>query len=98
MAITERNSQSLPGALVSNAQSRAPIVEHMIETITQPLQQHRDIEHMIETITQPLRKHRGIEAFCDQVIDIEMQLRNGLLQTPRDVEVSLLLSGKVSTQ
>lgn len=77
----ERNSQCLPGALVLNAQSRAPIVDHMIETITQPLQ-----------------KHRGIEAFCDQVIDIEMQLLNGLLQTPRDVEVSLLLSGKVSTQ
>ena len=53
---------------------------------------------MIVTITQPLRKHRGLEAFRDQVIDIENQLRNGLLQDPRDVEVLLLLSGKVSTQ
>ena len=53
---------------------------------------------MIVTITEPLRKHRGIEAFRDQVIDIENQLRNGLLQNLRDVEVSLLLSGKVRTQ
>ena len=98
MAIIERNSHSLAGAMVSNAQNRAPIVEHMIETITQPLQQNRNIEHMIVTITQPLRKHRGIEAFRDQVIDIENQVRNGLLQNPRDIEVSLLLSGKVSTQ
>lgn len=81
VAIIERNSQFLPGAMVSNAQNRAPIVEHMIMTIT-----------------QPLRKHRGLEAFRDQVIDIENQLRNGLLQDPRDVEVLLLLSGKVSTQ
>lgn len=81
MAIIERNSQSLSGALISNAQNRAPMVEHMIETIT-----------------QPLRKHKGIEAFCDQVNDIEMQLRNGLLQNGRDVEVSLLLGGKASAQ
>ena len=53
---------------------------------------------MIVTITKPLRKHRGIEAFRGQVIDIENQLRNGLLQNPRDVEVLLLLSGKVSTE
>ena len=81
VAIIERNSQFLSGAMVSNAQNRAPIVEHMIVTIT-----------------EPLRNHRGIEAFREQVIDIENQLRNGLLQNPRDVEVSLLLSGKVSTQ
>ena len=67
--------------MLSNAQNRAYIVEHLIETIT-----------------QPLRRHRGIEAFRDQVIDIENQLRNGLLQDARDVEVLLLLSGKVSTQ
>ena len=67
--------------MVSNAQNRSCIVEHLIETITQPLQ-----------------KHRGIEAFLDQVIDIENQLGNGLLQNSRDVEVLLLLSGKVSTQ
>ena len=79
--IIERNSQPLAGALVSNAQNSAP-----------------NVEHMIESITEPLRQHRGIEAFRDQVIDIEMQIRNGLLQNPREVEVVLILSGKVSTQ
>ncbi len=79
--IIERNSHSLPGAMVSNAQNSAP-----------------NVEHMIESITRPLRQHRGIEAFRDQVIDIEMQLRNGLLRNSREVEVVLILSGKVSTQ
>ena len=78
--IMERNAHFLPGALISNAQGREPIVEHMINAIIYPLQQQR-----------------GIEALRDQVSDAEAQLHNGLLRNPREVEVVLISSGKVST-
>lgn len=78
--IMERNAHFLPGALISNAQGREPIVEHMINAIIHPLQQQR-----------------GIEALRDQVSDAEAQLHNGLLRNPREVEVVLISSGKVST-
>ena len=78
--IIERNARFLPGALISNAQGREPIVEHMINTIIHPLQQQR-----------------GIEALREQMSDAEAQLHNGLLRNPREVEVVLISSGKVST-
>jgi hypothetical protein len=78
--IKERNNHFLPGALISNAQAREPLVEHMINAIIHPLQQQR-----------------GIEAFRDQVSEAEAQLHNGLLRSPREVEVVLISNGKVST-
>ena len=51
---------------------------------------------MIRTITQPLQQDRGIEALHEIVVDAESQIGRGLLLKPREVEVTLLSSAKVS--
>ena len=57
-----------------------------------------EILHMIKTITRPLLQRRGIEALRRIVIDTEFQIDRGLLQNTREVEVTLLTSGRVSFQ
>jgi membrane-associated PAP2 superfamily phosphatase len=65
-------------------------------------QQHAPYEHaphteeMIHKITKPLQAYIGIEALHGCIIDVESQLRNGLLRCTREVEVFLLSSGRVS--
>lgn len=55
------------------------------------------VQHMIKNITQPLQQERGIEALRRIVIDSEYQIDRGLLQNPREVEVTLITSGRVSS-
>ena len=55
-----------------------------------------DIQDMIETIIEPLKCKAGIEAFHENVVAAEFQLRAGLLRYPREVEVTLKSSGRVS--
>lgn len=50
---------------------------------------------LIQTITVPLREQRGIEAFQDKVIAAEYLLRSGMVTTPRDLEITLIQSGRV---
>ena len=54
-------------------------------------------QHMITTITRPLQQERGIEALQGIVIDAESQIERGLLHEPREVEVTLHSSARVSS-
>ena len=56
-----------------------------------------EIKHMINYITLPLQRERGIEALRRIVIDTELGIANGLLQTTREVEVTLNTSGRVGS-
>ena len=56
------------------------------------------IKDIVTNITMPLRMSRGIEALHDHVVDTEFQLRSGLLRSAREVEVALILGGRVSTR
>ena len=58
----------------------------------------REIQHMIKTITRPLLQRRGMEALRRIVIDTEFLIDRGLLQNTREVEVTLLTSGRVISQ
>ena len=58
----------------------------------------REIQHMIKTITRPLLQRRGMEALRRIVIDTELLVDRGFLQNTREVEVTLLTSGRVSCQ
>ncbi len=51
---------------------------------------------MMMYITQPLLQRRGIEALRRIVIDTEFLIDRGLLYNPREVEVTLKTSGRVS--
>ena len=53
---------------------------------------------MIEHITQPLQHKRGMEALRRVVIDTELQIDLGKLQSPREVEVTLITSGRVGSR
>ncbi|CAD6581839.1 MAG: hypothetical protein ASARMPREDX12_000682 [Alectoria sarmentosa] len=53
-----------------------------------------EIKHMINYITRPLQRERGIEALRRIVIDTELGIAKGLLQTTREVEVTLNTSGR----
>ena len=53
---------------------------------------------MIEHITRPLQHERGMEALRRVVIDTELQIDLGKLQTPREVEVTLITSGRVGSR
>ena len=55
----------------------------------------RDGEHMIHHITGPLQQERGIEALGRIVTDTEWLIDRGLLQTTREVEVTLKSNGRV---
>ena len=52
---------------------------------------------MIKNIIQPLQLERGVEALLEIVTDTERELRRGSLQSTREVEVTLLTSGRVSS-
>ena len=52
---------------------------------------------MIEHIIRPLQHRRGMEALRRVVIDIELDIDLGKLQDPREVEVALLTSARVSS-
>ena len=53
---------------------------------------------MIEHITRPLQHERGMEALRRVVIDTELQIDLGRLQNPREVEVTLITSGRVGSR
>lgn len=53
---------------------------------------------MIKNITRPLLQERGIEALQRIVIDTEYQIHCGLLQNTREVEITLITSGRVSSK
>ena len=57
-----------------------------------------DLQHMIKNITQPLQLKSGVEALLGVVIDTERELYRGSLQSPREVEVTLLASGRVGSK
>ena len=52
---------------------------------------------MINNITRPLQQKPGIEALRRIVIDTELLIDRGFLQTTREVEITLLTSGRVSS-
>lgn len=53
---------------------------------------------MVRQVTDPLRKERGIEAFRHNMVDAEFKLRSGLLRNPRELEIALLSSSRVSSK
>ena len=56
-----------------------------------------ETQHMIKHITQPLQHKRGLEALRRIVTDTEYQMDLGKLRNPREVEVTLITSGKVGS-
>ena len=54
-------------------------------------------EAMLKTIIHPLERWAGIEAFQDTIKFTTSELSNGSLLNPREVEVSLISNGKVSS-
>ena len=57
-----------------------------------------NIEEMLKTIIHPLQSCDGIEALRGSIELTATELRNGSLRSIREVEVSLISNGKVSTQ
>lgn len=57
-----------------------------------------EIEHMTKHITHPLQEEPCIEAFRRIVIDTEFLIAKGWLQNPREVEVTLKTSARVSSK
>lgn len=55
------------------------------------------IGEVMRTIIHPLRDCDGIEALHDTINHTAMELKNGSLRTVREVEVSLISNGKVSS-
>ena len=53
---------------------------------------------MIEHITQPLQHKRGLEALRRVVFDTELEIDLGKLLNPREVEVTLITSGRVGSR
>lgn len=51
---------------------------------------------MIDNITRPLQQKPGIEALRRIVVHTEFLIDSGSLQNVREVEVTLLTSGRVS--
>lgn len=54
------------------------------------------IQYMVASITAPLRDDPNTDGFHDIIYDAESRLHAGLLRNPREVEVLLLVNGKVS--
>ena len=54
------------------------------------------IQNMVKSIIEPLRYVPDAEGFQDIIDDVESQLHAGLLRTPREVEVVLIINGRVS--
>ena len=54
------------------------------------------IQYMVERITTPLRYALDTEGFQNIIDDVEFQLNAGLLRSPREVEVVLIINGRVS--
>ena len=54
------------------------------------------IQYMVERITTPLRYALDTEGFQNIIDDVEFQLNAGLLRSPREVEVLLIINGRVS--
>ena len=54
------------------------------------------IQYMVASITTPLKDDPKTERFHDIIGCVEARLRVGLLRNPREVEVMLIISGKVS--
>lgn len=78
--ITERNAQYTPTALEYHSRDTEVL---------------NNAHSLIKTITVPLKEQRGIEAFRDKVIEAECQLCSGLVLTPRELEITLIQSGRV---
>ena len=57
-----------------------------------------EAQHMIETIIRPLLQRRGMEALQIILNETEFLIYRGLLQNIREVEVTLLTSGRVSSK
>lgn len=79
--VSERNDQFPDEALALFARSRPRIWE---------------IKHMINNITGPLQQTPGIEALRMIVTHTEHLIDRGFLQNTREVEVTLINSGRVS--
>ena len=56
-----------------------------------------NIEEMLKTIVRPLQSCAGIESLHHSIDLTATELQNGSLRSVREVEVSLLSNGKVST-
>ena len=56
-----------------------------------------NIEEMLKTVIYPLRSCDGIEALRGSIDVTTTELRRGSLRSVREVEVSLISNGKVST-
>ena len=56
-----------------------------------------NIEELSRTIIRPLQHCDGIEALHDSIGYTAMDLKSGSLRSVREVEVSLILNGKVSS-
>lgn len=56
-----------------------------------------NIEEMLKTIIHPLQSCDGIEALRCSIDFVAAELQSGSLRSVREVEVSLLSNGKVST-
>ena len=79
----ERYSKLEPAELASSIQSPTA---------------NRRIDDMVRQVTDPLRKERGIEDFRHNMVDAEFKLRSGLLRNPRELEIALLSSSRVSSK
>ena len=75
------------------------LYERNIVLLTECLNWHtpdRAIQDMAGGIITPLREDPRLEEFHNIVVDVEVLLHAGLLQNPREVEVMLIIHGRVS--
>ena len=54
------------------------------------------IQYTIDEVTTPLRGNAVTEGFLHIIDDVEFQLHAGLLRNIREVEIMLIINGKVS--
>ena len=59
---------------------------------------NQQIDDMVRHVIGPLQKEQGIEVFRHNMVDAEFKLRSGLLRNPRELEIALLSSGRVSSK
>ncbi|KAK3170050.1 hypothetical protein OEA41_009435 [Lepraria neglecta] len=57
-----------------------------------------NIQRMLDVIIKPLQQWSGIETLHDCIKDTEAQMCNGMLRCAREVEVSLVSNGRVSSR
>ena len=79
------------------------LYERNMESLSDHLNWHarylnRAIQYTIDEVTTPLRGDPVTEGFQHIIDDVEFQLHAGLLRNTREVEIMLIINGRVSMQ